>query len=304
MTATRTSAITRFVNDGDEHFGSDTVVTQAEAPERNGEPSRAQIQVTPEDSVIGCRDLTKSFGTVTAVDHASFGVEEGEWFSIVGPNGAGKTTLVNMLNGFYDPDEGQVFLNGEDVTSLKSSQRARRGLARTFQGLELFEDEDVIENLMTIQGVANRPNLLQALLYYPLGQRIETENLRQVEEIIDFLELWEYRHANIATLPMGIRRRVDLARSLTLDPDVLILDESMSGLTFDEKYDIVRFLSDLRDEQNITLVMIEHDLEVVMNVSDRMMVLQEGQVIARDAPDVVTDDPKVQEVYTGGMENE
>jgi len=256
--------------------------------------------ISPEEAVIGCRDVTKTFGTVTAVDDVSIGIEPGEWVSIVGPNGAGKTTLLNILNGFYTPDPGgTVYLSGEDVTGTPEHYRARHGLGRTFQGLELFEDEDVIENVMTVRAVKNRPNLLSAMLFYGAGRKSEAENMRRVEEILDYLELWEHRHSKIATLPLGVRRRVDLARSLALEPDVLLLDEAMSGLTFDEKYDMIRFLTDLHEQEDLALVMIEHDLEVVTSVSDRMIVMQKGGVIARGPPEVVTEDPEVARVYTG-----
>jgi len=261
---------------------------------------RSGPPVDPQAAAIGCRDITKTFGKVTAVDDVDLGVQHGEWLSIVGPNGAGKTTLLNILNGFYEPDTGgEVFLDGEGVTGTPEHYRARAGLGRTFQGLELFEDEDVIENVMTVRAVQEKPNLLSALLFYGAGRRTEAENMRRVEEILDYLELWEYRHSTIAGLPLGVRRRVDLARSLALEPDVLLLDEAMSGLTFDEKYDMIRFLSDLHEQENLALVMIEHDLEVVTAVSDRMVVLQKGAVLARGSPDAVTEDPEVARVYTG-----
>ena len=261
---------------------------------------RTGPSVPPEEAALGCRDVTKTFGAVTAVDDVSMGVADGEWVSVVGPNGAGKTTLLNVVNGFYAPDSGgRVFLGGEDVTGMASHERARNGLGRTFQGLELFAGEDVIENVMTVRAVTKRPNLFEALVFYRSGRRIEAENARDAEEIIDYLELWEHRHSAIAGLPLGVRRRVDLARALALDPDVLLLDEVMSGLTFDEKYDMVRFLADLNEERGLTLVMIEHDLEVVTDVSDRVIVLQEGGVLARGSPEAVTDDPEVAQVYTG-----
>ena len=257
-------------------------------------------KVPPQEAALGCLEVNKTFGAVTAVDDVSIGIEEGEWVSIVGPNGAGKTSLLNLINGFYTPDkDGQVFLNGTNITRKAPHNRARMGLGRTFQGLELFEGENVIENVMTVRAVHERPNLLWAALFYGRGRRQEAESMRHVEEILDYLELWEYRHTKIAGLPLGIRRRVDLARALALEPDVLLLDEAMSGLTFDEKYDMVRFLTDIHEEEGLTLVMIEHDLEVVTDVSDRMIVLQEGGVIARGPPDVVTSDPVVARVYTG-----
>jgi branched-chain amino acid transport system ATP-binding protein len=261
---------------------------------------RKGAYVDPEEAAIGCRDVTKTFGSITAVDDVELGIDQGEWVSIVGPNGAGKTTLLNILNGFYSPDPGgEVFLNGESVAGKPEHYRARKGLGRTFQGLELFENEDVLENVMTVRAVAERPNLLSALLFYGAGRNVEAKNMRRVEEILDYLELWEYRHSKVSTLPLGVQRRVDLARSLALEPDVLLLDEAMSGLTFDEKYDMIRFLTDLHEEEDLTLVMIEHDLEVVTSVSERMIVMQKGAVIARGPPDVVTDDPEVARVYTG-----
>jgi branched-chain amino acid transport system ATP-binding protein len=153
---------------------------------------------------------------------------------------------------------------------------------------------------MTVRAVKERPNLLSALLFYVAGGRkVEVENMRRVEEILDYLELWEYRHSTIGSLPLGIQRRVDLARSLALEPDVLLLDEAMSGLTFDEKYDMVRFLADLHEKEGMTMVMIEHDLEVVTDVSERMVVLDQGAIIARGRPEAVVDDPEVQRIYTG-----
>jgi branched-chain amino acid transport system ATP-binding protein len=274
--------------------------TDEASAQQRADALREGAAVAPEDAVIGCRDVTKTFGSITAVDEVEIGIESGEWVSIVGPNGAGKTTLLNILNGFYSPDPGgAVYLNGENVTERPEYYRARNGLARTFQGLELFEEENVLENVMTVRAVHERPNLLSALLFYGGGRQVEAENMRRVEEILDYLELWEYRHSTVSALPLGVQRRVDLARSLALEPDVLLLDEAMSGLTFDEKYDMIRFLTDLHEEEGLTLVMIEHDLEVVTAVSDRMIVMQKGGVIARGPPEAVTDDPEVARVYTG-----
>jgi branched-chain amino acid transport system ATP-binding protein len=265
-----------------------------------GDSLRGGPAVDPQEAAIGCQSVTKTFGSITAVDDVTVGIGDGEWVSIVGPNGAGKTTLLNVLNGFYEPDPGAtVYLGGEDVTGRPEHYRARQGLGRTFQGLELFEDEDVLENVMTVRSVVERPNLLSAMLFYGPGRTVEARNMRRVEEILDYLELWEHRHSKVATLPLGVQRRVDLARSLALEPDVLLLDEAMSGLTFDEKYDMIRFLTDLHEEEGLTLVMIEHDLEVVTAVSDRMIVLEKGGVIARGPPDAVTNDPEVARVYTG-----
>ncbi len=270
----------------------------------NGSAAAARLRegpaVPPEAAAIGCRDTTKTFGSITAVDDVNIGIDHGEWVSIVGPNGAGKTTLLNVLNGFYDPDPGaEVYVDGEELTGAPEHERARAGVGRTFQGLELFETETVLENVTTIRAVSQSPSLAAALTFYGSGRRTESENVRRAEEIIDYLELWEYRHTPVETLPLGVQRRVDLARALALEPSVLLLDEAMSGLTFDEKYDIIRFLTDLHEEEELTLVMIEHDLEVVTAVSDRMIVIQKGGVLARGPPEAVTDDPDVARVYTG-----
>lgn len=255
--------------------------------------------IQPKEAVLGCRDLSKSFGRVTASDDVSLSIGEGEWLSLIGPNGAGKTTLLNMLSGFYEPDddEGRIFFDGEDITNVPAYQRARRGMGRTFQSVELFSGT-VLENLLTIRGITNRPNLLEGVLYYGFGSKIEAENQRFAEDILDYLELWEHRTADVEELPHGLRRRVDLARALALEPEILLLDEVMSGLSYDEKYDIVRFLMDLYEDEGLTILTIEHDMEVVTQVSDRLIVMQNGEVIARGTPDTVTNNPKVAEVYT------
>lgn len=268
------------------------------APDTSRERVQRGPEVAPSEAALGCENVTKAFGAVTAVEDVTLGIAPGEWISIVGPNGAGKTSLLNVFNGFYTPDTGRVYLAGEDITGMRSHERARQGLARTFQGVELFEHETVLENIVTIRAVKNRPNLLEAVTFWGPGRRKEVANTRDVEEIIDYLELWEHRESTIASLPLGIRRRVELARALMLDPEVLLLDEAMSGLTFDEKYDMVRFVTDLHEERDLTVVMIEHDLEVVTAVSERMIVLHRGAVIARGDPEAVTEDPEVARVYT------
>jgi len=248
---------------------------------------------------LSCDGLTLSYGSLLAVDGVSFSIEDNEWVSIVGPNGAGKTSLLNILNGFNEPDEGTIHLRGDNITLLPPWKRARRGLGRTFQQGELFEEEDAIENMLTIRGLKQPLRLWEALLWVGLGRQKEAENVQAVEEMIDYLELWEYRHEPVGGLPLGIQKRISLGRSLMLEPDVLLLDEIMSGLTFDEKYDMVRFISDLWEQEGLTIVMIEHDLQVVTSVSERIIALNEGQVIADGSPEAVANDPYVEEVYTG-----
>lgn len=267
---------------------------QEEASRRvDGQPG-----IPPEEAILGCRDIVKTFGETTAVDGVSLGIEEGEWLSIVGPNGSGKTSLLNVFNGFYVEDLGQIFFQGEDITGLSSHERARRGIARTFQGVELFEEHTVLENIQTIQAVNEKPGLLASILFYGPARRIEAENLRKAEEIIDYFELWEYRDSPIGPLPLGIRRRIDLARAFALDPDILLLDEPMSGLTSDEKYDIIRLVTDLHEEEGLTIVTVEHDLDVVTEVSERLIVLHRGELIARGSTETVIDEPEVARVYT------
>lgn len=256
------------------------------------------------DVLLRCENVTKQFGSIVAVDDVSITIEEGEWVSIVGANGAGKTTLMNVINGFWEPTSGRVYYKDKDITHEESHTRARKGIARTFQGVELFEAETVVGNILTIQVASNNPSLLESLVYYGPGKTKMGDNLRRVEEIIEYLELWEYRDEYIQTLPLGVRRRVELGRALALDPEILLLDEAMSGLTFDEKYDMVRFITDLHDQQNLTIIMIEHDLEVVTSVSERMIVLDQGAVLESGDPDYVTNQPEVARVYTGVDEDE
>lgn len=260
--------------------------------------------VSPGTEFLACEGLTKSFADVTAIDNVSLSIEAGEWVSIVGPNGAGKTTLLNLFNGFYSPTTGSILLHGEDITNLSPYKRARRGIGRTFQGLELDPNASVMENILAVQGVKNHPNPLTSMVFYGPGQSTEVNNIKRVEQIIAYLELWEYRNTPIKMCPVGVRRGVDLARSLVLNPDVILLDELTSGLTFEETYDIFRFIVDIWEEHDMTIVMIEHDLEVVTAYSDRLVVLSQGSVLASGDPDEVVDHPEVIEVYTGVEDHE
>jgi len=256
-------------------------------------------EITAGSEILSCENVTKEFAGVRAVDEVSFRIEAGEWVSIVGPNGAGKTTLLNLINGFYTPTAGSVSFQDENITDLKPYRLARQGMGRTFQGLELDPDATVMDNILAIQSVKNHPNFLAALFYYGLGVRSEVENIERVEEIIDYLELWEYRNVLIKSTPVGVRRRVDLARSLVLNPSLILLDELTSGLTFEETYDMIRFIADLCEKHGLSIVMIEHDLEVVSALSDRLIVLNEGAILAEGPPEEVMENPEVVEVYTG-----
>jgi amino acid ABC transporter ATP-binding protein len=249
------------------------------------------------------QNLFLAFGKVTAVNDVSLKVRAGELVSIIGPNGAGKTSLLNCINGFYRPQSGRILLDGRDVTKVPMHVRARMGIARTFQNVQLYLHETVLENVRAAYAAYARYDpisLLKSMLWLGPAAREEEKVFESAEEIIDYLEMWEYRNRVVAHLPLGLKRRVELARALALNPKVLLLDEPMSGLTFDEKYDMVRFILDLNEEKGITVLLIEHDLKVVMEVTPRVVVMHQGIVIADGPPIEVATAPKVIEAYIGG----
>jgi branched-chain amino acid transport system ATP-binding protein len=249
------------------------------------------------------QNLFLAFGKVTAVNNVSLKVKAGELVSIIGPNGAGKTSLLNCINGFYRPQSGKILLDGRDVTKVPMHVRARMGIARTFQNVQLYLHETVLENVRAAYAAYARYDpisLLKSMLWLGPAAREEEKVFESAEEIIDYLEMWEYRNRVVAHLPLGLKRRVELARALALNPKVLLLDEPMSGLTFDEKYDMVRFILDLNEEKGITVLLIEHDLKVVMEVTPRVVVMHQGMLIADGPPLEVAAAPKVIEAYIGG----
>jgi branched-chain amino acid transport system ATP-binding protein len=249
------------------------------------------------------QNLFLAFGKVTAVNNVSLKVRAGEFVSIIGPNGAGKTSLLNCINGFYRPQSGKILLDGRDVTKVPMHVRARMGIARTFQNVQLYLHETVLENVRASYAAYARYDpisLLKSVLWLGPASREEEKVFESAEEIIDYLEMWEYRNKVVAHLPLGLKRRVELARALALNPKLLLLDEPMSGLTFDEKYDMVRFVLDLNEEKGITVLLIEHDLKVVMEVAPRVVVMHQGMVIADGPPLEVAAAPKVIEAYIGG----
>jgi branched-chain amino acid transport system ATP-binding protein len=249
------------------------------------------------------QNLFLAFGKVTAVNNVSLKVRAGELVSIIGPNGAGKTSLLNCINGFYRPQSGKILLDGRDVTKVPMHVRAKMGIARTFQNVQLYLHETVLENVRASYAAYARYDpisLLKSMLWLGPAAREEEKVFESAEEIIDYLEMWEYRNKVVAHLPLGLKRRVELARALALNPKLLLLDEPMSGLTFDEKYDMVRFVLDLNEEKGITVLLIEHDLKVVMEVAPRVVVMHQGMVIADGPPLEVAAAPKVIEAYIGG----
>jgi len=252
------------------------------------------------ESALEVRSVSLRFGGVRALTDVSFAVREGELFSIIGPNGAGKTSMVNCISGRYRPSEGRLFWRGRDITGLKPNARAGLGIGRTFQNLALFHHMSVLDNIMVGRHHLLKNNFLTGPLYWIGGaRREELEHRRKVEEIIDFLDLQSVRKATAGTLPYGLRKRVELARAMAIEPQLILLDEPMAGMNHEEKEDMARYIVDLNEEYGMTVMMIEHDMGVVMDISHRVMVLDFGRKIAEGAPAEVLADPHVRKAYLG-----
>ena len=246
------------------------------------------------------RGVSLRFGGVRALTDVSFAINEGELFSIIGPNGAGKTSIVNCISGRYKPTEGQLFYKGRDITGLTPNARPKLGIGRTFQNLALFHHMSVLDNIMVGRHHLLKNNFLTGSLYWLTGARKEElAHRRKVEEIIDFLDLQSVRKATAGTLSYGLRKRVELARAMALEPRLILLDEPMAGMNFEEKEDMARYIVDLNEEFGMTVVMIEHDMGVVMDISHRVMVLDFGRKIAEGDPAAVLADPHVKRAYLG-----
>jgi branched-chain amino acid transport system ATP-binding protein len=247
--------------------------------------------------------VTLTFGGLNALTDVSLTIPETGITSIIGPNGAGKTSLLNCISGFYQPTKGEIRYGDKKVSGSSPHHVTKLGIARAFQNLELFRGLSVIENLMLARHLNFKYNLLEAALYYGKALKQESENRAFVEEIIDFMELEEHRKHHVGTLSYGIQKRVEVARALTLAPKLLLLDEPMAGMNVAEKEDMVRFVLDIVAERNIAVVLIEHDLGVVMDISDRVNVLDFGILIASGEPQTVAAHPKVIEAYVGAEED-
>jgi branched-chain amino acid transport system ATP-binding protein len=246
--------------------------------------------------------VAKRFGGVRAVEDVSIAVGRGEIASIIGPNGAGKTSLLNMISGFYRPDDGAIRFEGRDITRLKPAQIAALGVARTFQNIALFAGMTVLDNIMLGRHARMRSGILSSFLYWGAAQREEVAHRARVEELIDFLELQDLRRQPISGLPYGLRKRVELARALALDPTLLLLDEPMGGMNQEEKEDMARYIIDVNEEWGTSIVLIEHDMAVVMDISDRVAVLDRGRKIAEGTPSEVQRNPEVVRAYLGNRE--
>ena len=250
-------------------------------------------------SYFEIKDITVAFGGVKALNNVSFSVNKGEIFTIIGPNGAGKSTLFNVISRIYEPGNGEIHFNNQNISKSKPHQIARLGIARTFQNLELFENATVLQNLLLGRHIYKKSNLLNELFFTPKVKKTELEHRLKVEEVIDFLNLQHYRDIIISGLPYGVRKNVELARALCTNPKLLLLDEPSSGLTNEETIDLGFWIKDIQSLLNITVVMIEHDMSFVNKVSDRILALNYGEIIATGLPEEIKNNDKVKVAYMG-----
>jgi branched-chain amino acid transport system ATP-binding protein len=268
--------------------------------QRGRQPSRSEETIIDRgEAPVVCTGIERSFGGLKALRGVDLRVEQGEIFGLVGPNGSGKTTMVNVITGFYPPQAGSVRLFGEDTTRLAPHRVAERGVARTFQNLALFRGMSVLDNILMGRHVHMRPSALATLFYWVWAAREEIAHRRAVEEIIDFMQLQDIRDEPVEVIPLGLQKRVELARALVAQPRLLILDEPMAGMNQEEKEYIARFILDARDERGVSILLIEHHMDVVTAICDRIIVLSYGETIAQGEPRAAIADPRVVKAYLG-----
>lgn len=251
------------------------------------------------DVLLRAETISLSFGGVKAIDNVSFDIREGEVRSIIGPNGAGKSSMLNCINGFYQPQVGHIWYNGVDYKPMRPHLAASSGISRTFQNIALFRGMSTLDNIMTGRNLKQKANLLEQAFYIGRGRSEELEHRAFVEDIIDFLEIQSIRKTPVGRLPYGLQKRVELGRALAAEPKLLLLDEPMAGMNLEEKEDMSRFIIDVNEQFGTTIALIEHDMGVVMDLSDRIVVLDYGKKLADGSPEEVSANQAVIDAYLG-----
>ena len=248
---------------------------------------------------LDVQNISLSFGGIRALQDVDFQVYEGEILAVIGPNGAGKTSLINSINGFYRPQQGDILLDGHSISHLPAFRRAQLGISRTFQNIALYTNMTALDNLMAARHIHMKSNILTGALFWGPAQREEIEHRRVVEEIIDFLEMENIRKTIVGNLSYGLRKRVELGRALALEPKLLLLDEPMAGMNVEEKEDMARFILDIHERQGMTIMLIEHDIGLVMDISHRIVALDFGRKIDEGTPEAIRSSEAVIKAYLG-----
>ena len=257
------------------------------------------VENNRDEILLSVDHISLSFGGVRALEDINFDIRQIEIFAIIGPNGAGKTSMLNVINGFYHPQQGEIQFKGLHRKQMRPHEAAVQGIARTFQNVALFKGMSTLNNIMSGRNLKMKSNLFWQALYYGPARKEEMENREVVEDIIDFLEIQSIRRTPVGKLPYGLQKRVELGRALAMEPELLLLDEPMAGMNIEEKQDMCRFILDINEQYGTTIVLIEHDMGVVMDLSERLIVLDYGRKIAEGTPDEIRGNQKVIDAYLG-----